>query len=161
MQPMQQGCIPVRNVPSAHSPYRGWVGRGGGMHGMGVHVRGCAWQGGMCGRAGHVWQGSMHGKGGMHGRGHAWQGASMAGVCVARGHVWHACPPPPPMDRMTGVCRNITLRKLRLWAVMIRTANRNIRANIAQRLKRSFCFYYSVKYDSIPTSFFEQVTVST
>ena len=41
--------------------------------------------------------------GGVHGRGHAWQGACMAGgVCVAggvhgRGHVWqggHSCSPP-------------------------------------------------------------------
>ena len=26
-----------------------------------------------------VWQGGMHGKGGMHDRGHAWQGVCMAG----------------------------------------------------------------------------------
>ena len=57
-------------------------------------VGGHAWQGGMCGRVG-VWQVGMHGRawvlgacvaGDMHGRGHVWQGACMAGeVCVAGG----------------------------------------------------------------------------
>ena len=43
----------------------------------------------MCGEGEYVWQrgacmaGGMCGGGGMHGWGHAWQGA-----CVARGHVW-------------------------------------------------------------------------
>ena len=36
--------------------------------------------------------------GGMHGRWHVWQG-----VCVAR------TPIPPPVDRMTDACKNITL----------------------------------------------------
>ena len=42
--------------------------------------------GGMCGRGACV-------AGSMHGRGHAWQGACMAGrVCVAGGHAWHTHP---------------------------------------------------------------------
>ena len=51
-------------------------------------ARGCAWQGGMCGwgghmwQRGHAWQGCVCG-GGMHGRGHAWCGA-----CMAEGHAW-------------------------------------------------------------------------
>ena len=36
------------------------------------------------------------------GGGHAWQGG-----CVAGRHWWHACP--PPVDRMTDACKNITL----------------------------------------------------
>ena len=63
----------------------------GGMHGGGGHV----WQGdymvgGMHGR-GHVWQG-----GGMCGRGHAWQGG-MHG----RGHACHACPTPTLQDMVS------------------------------------------------------------
>ena len=59
--------------------------------------------GGVHGR-GHAWQGSMHGRkcmwqGGTHGGGHAWQGwvcvaggASMVGVCIMGGHAWQgAC----------------------------------------------------------------------
>ena len=48
--------------------------------------------GGMCSR-GHVWQR------GMHGGGHAWQGACVAGGKHGRkgvhggGHAWHARPP--------------------------------------------------------------------
>ena len=58
---------------------------------------GCAWQGAcvhgrgacMCGRGacmvgGHVWQGDVHGKGGMHGKGVCMAG----GACMAGGHVW-------------------------------------------------------------------------
>ena len=77
----------------------------GGMHGRGTCVAGDAWQGvcmaeGVCGR-GCVWQGLcvagvvrgrgvMCGKGGMCGR----------GTCM---------PHMPPMDRMTDMCKNITL----------------------------------------------------
>ena len=50
--------------------------------------------GGMHGR-GHTWQGGMHGGGmqggmcgGVHGRGHVWQGQVWKGVCMAGGHVW-------------------------------------------------------------------------
>ena len=38
---------------------------------------GCAWKGGMDGR-GHAWEGDMCGRGGMHAGGHAWQGACVA-----------------------------------------------------------------------------------
>ena len=64
----------------------------GGMRG-GRGVRGC---GGTC-VVGGAWQG-VHGSracmGGVHDRGHVWQGACMAGgmcgrgACVAGGHVW-------------------------------------------------------------------------
>ena len=59
----------------------GGVWQGAYMVGMymvgGIHDRGCAWQGGMCGRGACV-------VGDMHGRGHAWQRACMVG----RGCVW-------------------------------------------------------------------------
>ena len=42
-----------------------------GMRGRGVCVAGGGMVGGMHGR-GRVWQGGMHGKRAMHGRGHAW-----------------------------------------------------------------------------------------
>ena len=43
---------------------------------------------------GHAWTGGMRGGGGMHGRGHAWQGACMAGGVCGRegGRAWQgAC----------------------------------------------------------------------
>ena len=44
--------------------------------------------GGMHGR-GHAWQGAcVAGGGGMHGRGCAWQGAHVAGGMHGRGHAW-------------------------------------------------------------------------
>ena len=51
----------------------------------GVHGRGHAWQG-ACVSGGHAW-------GGMHGRGCAWQGGMHGrGACVAGGHAWQgAC----------------------------------------------------------------------
>ena len=41
--------------------------------------------GGMCGR-----RGGMHGREGVHGRGHAWQGSmhDRGWVCMAGGHAW-------------------------------------------------------------------------
>ena len=55
----------------------------GGMYGRGgggVHGRGHTWQGCVCGR-GHVWQGGMHGGGGASVAGVCeWQGICMAGV---------------------------------------------------------------------------------
>ena len=79
----------------------------GGMHSretcMVGGMCGSVWQEcvvGMCGRGGmhgrgHAWQGSIHGKGcvwwgcawqsGMYGRGHAWQGACMVGGMCGRG----------------------------------------------------------------------------
>ena len=60
----------------------GMRGRGACMVG-GVHDRGHAWQGVACMAGVCVWQG------GMHGRGHVrW------GVCIAGGHVWHTRPLP-------------------------------------------------------------------
>ena len=46
----------------------------------GMHGRGHAWQGGHVWQWGHAWQGRCVWQGGMHGRGHAWQGG---------GHTWH------------------------------------------------------------------------
>ena len=48
---------------------------------------------------GHAWQGGMHGKGGVHGGEHVWQGLCMtgAGAYVVGGHAWQGvC--------MVGVC---------------------------------------------------------
>ena len=50
----------------------------------GIHDNGACVAGGMCGRW-HVWQGGMHGR---------------VGVCMA--HM-------PPVDRMTDMCKHITL----------------------------------------------------
>ena len=80
---------------TAHSLTISWGGGGGGV---------------MHGRGGHAWQGDMYGRGcmagGVHGRGCVWQG-----LCVAGGYVWqgdmHATH--APMDRMTDMCKNITL----------------------------------------------------
>ena len=78
-----------------------------------VHGRGR----GACVAGGHAWQGSVHGRGGMHGRecvwsgGHvwqggicgggcAWQGACMAGGMLDRGACMpHMLPPPPDTTR--------------------------------------------------------------
>ena len=62
----------------------------GGIHGGGEH----AWQGTCV-------AGGMHGRWGVHGKGHAWWGGGMngRGVCMARGHMWqgacmaHTSPP--------------------------------------------------------------------
>ena len=56
--------------------YARWWGpcKAGGMHGSGW----CGWQGGMCGRG-------MHGRS-MHGGGHTWQGACIAGGVWQEGH---------------------------------------------------------------------------
>ena len=67
--------------------------------------------------------GGMHGKGGTHGWGHAWQGTRMAEGCAwqgsmhGRGHAWQgdrhgrgkcmAHMPPSLMNRMTDACENI------------------------------------------------------
>ena len=73
-------------------------------------VGACMARGGMCGR-GHAWQGGMHGKGrhvwhgGVHGRGCAWQGHAW------QGHEWQGAW--PPVNRMTDRCKNITLPQLR------------------------------------------------
>ena len=99
----------------------------GGVHG----IFACMVGGGVCGRGMCMaWEGGMHGMhapqqilwdtvnerasywnafllpattlsvhGGLHGRGHAWWGVCVAGVCVwhGRGHAWHACPPADTM----------------------------------------------------------------
>ena len=44
---------------------------------QGMHDRGHAWQG-ACMAGGHAWQGAVHGRRGMHGRGCAWQGGMHA-----------------------------------------------------------------------------------
>ena len=63
------------------------------MHGRGacvaggVHGRGHAWWGACV--AGCVWWGTMHvGWGGMHGGGHVWQGACVAGGMRGGGCAW-------------------------------------------------------------------------
>ena len=48
----------------------------------GMHGRGHAWQGGMCGGGGHVWQGCVHGSGVCMLGGVWWEG----GACIAGGH---------------------------------------------------------------------------
>ena len=48
---------------------------GGSMYGSGVS-------------GGHVWQGGMCGRWGMHGRKSVWLGVCMAGGVLGRGHVW-------------------------------------------------------------------------
>ena len=77
-------------LPPANEACEGYVltgvclstGGGGRVLQEGMRGRGCAWQGGVHGR-----QGGVHGRRGVHGRGHVWQGACMAG-----GHVWQgAC----------------------------------------------------------------------
>ena len=106
----------ARSLTASRSIREGMCGRGVCMAGgvwWGVRGRVCVLGGGVHGREacmaegrGHAWQrgacmaeGGMHGRecvvgacvaggGGVHGRGHAWQG------------VWHACP--PPMDRILG-----------------------------------------------------------
>ena len=60
----------------------------GGHEWQGGHT----WQGGKYGRGGHVWQGAYMAVG------HVWQGVHGRGVC-GRGHVSHACPPPPDTTR--------------------------------------------------------------
>ena len=62
-----------------------------------MHARGC-----VCREGGHGWQGGMR----------------VQGVCMLRGHVWHArppqCTPSPathaPVNRITDACENITGR---------------------------------------------------
>ena len=60
-----------------------WVVKGG-ICGKGHALQGRAWQEGMHGR-GHVWQGACIAGEGMHGRGHVWQGACIAGGMCGKG----------------------------------------------------------------------------
>ena len=78
----------------------------------GMHGRGCAWQGGMHGRrVACVVGGGMHGRGGMHG----------GGACVAGGHAWQgACvvwfsPPPPQQILRNTVIRSMSWRYASYW----------------------------------------------
>ena len=65
----------------------------GGAWQGGMHGRVCAWQEGMDGRGGHVWQGCVCGRGHAWWGGHAWhRGVCGRGVCMVelcgRGHAW-------------------------------------------------------------------------
>ena len=69
-------------------------GRGRSMRGIGAYMAGgCAWQGGMH-RRGHTWQGArmagdVHGGGGVWlGGGPAWQGSMCGGDMHGGGHSW-------------------------------------------------------------------------
>ena len=61
------------------------------MHGRGDVVREGVHGRGACMPGGCAWHGGVHGRRGMHGRGHG-RGACMAGkgACVAEGHAWQA-----------------------------------------------------------------------
>ena len=69
----------------------GMLGKGG-MHGRGVCVAGGVHGGGVYGRGVHgrgaLMAGGMHGRWVCIARGCAWQGACMAGACMAERHVW-------------------------------------------------------------------------
>ena len=71
-----QGNI-FRSVCQEFCPQSGGYMTGGAMCGKGgMHVRGHVWQGGP------VWWGACEARG-VHSRGHVWQGA-----CIAEGHAW-------------------------------------------------------------------------
>ena len=108
-----QECIPVGCVPAAHWPY---AGRGGG----GIQSRG-----GLPGLGGlGLWsRGGLPSPGGVSGPG---------GVCLVWGGLWSrggfslADPParenpPPPVNRMTDRCKNITLATTSLRPVIIKS----------------------------------------
>ena len=92
-------------VGRGHAWWRGMCGRGACMEG-GVHGRGvaCMAREGICGKGGGI---CARGGASVVGKGHAWQRCMHGrGACVAGGHACHTRP--PPVDRMTDGCKNIT-----------------------------------------------------
>ena len=61
--------------------------------------------GGACLTGGHVWQGACM-AGGVNTRGLCMAGGMHGRGCMAGQHAWHTS---PPVDRITDVCKNITL----------------------------------------------------
>ena len=122
---LQQECIPVGCVPPARRPYL--PGPGGTWSG------GCTWSGGVPGPGGYlVWGvpglGGVPGPGGVPGQGCTWSrggGCTWSGgvylvwgvylvpggVPGPRGCTWSGTP--PPVNRITHTCKNITLPQLR------------------------------------------------
>ena len=111
----KQECIPVGCLPPVHRPYlvSAWS-RGGGL---------CTWsRGGVPGPRGCTWPwgvpglGDVPGPGGVPGpRGCTWSWWSylVPGGCTWSGRCTWSGTPPPPVDRITDACKNITLPQLR------------------------------------------------
>ena len=97
-----QECIPVGCVPAAHWPYAG----------------ACSWRGDVCFQGGSALGGYVSALGGVCSGGSAWWD-----VC-SQGGVWYSSMHwgrhPPPVDRITGTCKNSTLAttSLRLVTMM-------------------------------------------
>ena len=102
----KQECIPVGCVPAAHWPYPGVSFLGGGCTCPGCACQG-VWSGG-CGPGGCTCPGVVPAGG-------ARQGGACWGV-PARGGLPQTCP--PPVNRMTDMCKNITLATTSLRSVM-------------------------------------------
>ena len=104
----KQECIPVGCVPAARRPYAGVCFPGGCLVWGGGVVPGpggCAWSGGGVsglGGWGGVWSGGV--------------GVPGPGVCLSA--LWDTTTTPPPVNRMTNRCKNITLATTSLRPVI-------------------------------------------